>query len=262
MSMHTKYLSRAHATSDTAPAAPTASEPTTVPQLEATLEALELERAGYREALELLPERERGLLERDAPDADFQALEIQRKRIRHRVDKLDQREAVLLEALEQAQLAVRQADWDELVTTYISLAEAAVEQAAQLKGTMDRIRQLAGIAEGFVLRGHIPAGLPSIFGHVNWQEFNRPLQAAHAARSMRVTANTRPILATVRFTRFFDMAIGPTRGPAYPRGVEAGFPPATAWRLVEGGHAEWVDPTRIPPDPRPARSAAAQEQKR
>lgn len=238
---------------------PASAVPTTTPEVHSALAALDAERAGHREALELFPERERGLLDREAPDEDFAALDVQRKRIRYKLDKLDKREGQLLDALQMAELADAQAAWLALADEYEPVARDIAKLGRAFNARLIELQALSGRSHSLARAWHVREALPGFdyLPALSTQALDYPVQAARAARDVRLTVPSPAVrLYTVRFLTFWD---GGSRmaGPAYSTGMEAGFVAAIAWYLVENRIAEWLDLTRVPADPRPKPPAAA-----
>lgn len=236
---------------DATPNAPPASAaPATMADVEFELAGLERERKELRATLDSLPGLEQALLEADAEDAAFAGLEVQRKKAVHRLSRIEDEMRRLFVRGQEIEDEGRLAGWGEIRERY---AEASRKLHAALRAAGAAHLEAASVAEEARRRGYLTSGgigfLPAPLRPAAEHEIQtaeRLLEAVPMSLAIHRPPPARETV-TVRFLRMWE---------GYSKGVEAGFPAVRAWDLVEKGFAEWLDPVRIPPDPRKAAKAA------
>ena len=223
----------------------------TLAEIDAELERLQQERVSLLDAEAAIPENEKRLLARAAPDAELTTLDLRRRRIAHALEEIDQRETELLRAVPEAKRGERQCEWLAYVDRFEAVAVRARTVAAELAGIQNEVHALhvEAARNGFNPYQSAQAMLPTIKGVlVPWSAFSGLLDQVGMLR--RAVSSPMPTaqLWPVRITIFSVVAVGLTQ-IGFNSGEVAGFAPGVAWSLVESGRATWADPKRIPPKP-------------
>ncbi len=198
-----------------------------------------------------IPNVERRLLERSAPDSEIAALDVRRRRLSFQLDEIDVRENGLLGMIPGARRGERQGEWLSFVDAFETLAHRARDLAGKLAGVQNDVHALhiRAAQAGFNPHQSRFAMLPTIAdARVDWGIFTSLPDRIPQLRQAISTPVERPILHALRFLRFAIVPIGFNQ-VGYPAGSVAGFDAAVAWPLVERGFAQWADPKRVPAKP-------------
>ena len=223
----------------------------TVSGLEDQLAHIASERAALVSMLEGIPEREREMLEHDAPDSAFQKIDLDRRRAHLKLQRLNERATELEAALQTAQDADTERHWLGYVDRYETAAKALAAVGELLMRLDAELFSLVNESQraGFSRYALHQAQLPWQPLVHNQDQLFAYLKVIPGLRQVRFDFRP-PKLFVVRF-----LAWTPYGGTAYMRDQEAGFAPDEAWALVLAQKAEWANPSQIPPRPAPRRKA-------